>query len=70
MQGLSVRNFKYMKAFAEAYPHFPNMQASLSQSIEKNSQKGVRGKARSIKEDNKWQSIIESGSGIERVPGN
>jgi predicted nuclease of restriction endonuclease-like (RecB) superfamily len=31
MQGLSIRNFKYMRAFAEAYPHFPFMQAPPAQ---------------------------------------
>ncbi len=39
MQGLSVRNFKYMKAFAEAYPYFPKVQATLAQEIE--SQSGI-----------------------------
>lgn len=31
MQGLSVRNIKYMRAFAEAYPHFPNVQPAAAQ---------------------------------------
>ncbi len=30
-QGISIRNFKYMRAFAEAYPNFPNVQAPLAQ---------------------------------------
>ncbi len=30
--GFSIRNLKYMKAFAEAYPHFPVLQVPLSQS--------------------------------------
>lgn len=34
MKGLSVRNFKYMRAFAEAYPHFPFVQAPLAQTSE------------------------------------
>jgi predicted nuclease of restriction endonuclease-like (RecB) superfamily len=34
MQGLSIRNFKYMRTFAEAYPHFPNVQAPLAQTTD------------------------------------
>lgn len=30
--GFSVRNLKYMRAFAEAYPYFPVVQVSLAQS--------------------------------------
>ena len=37
-QGLSVRNFKYMRAFAETYPHFPNVQEPLAQIAELNSE--------------------------------
>ena len=32
MKGLSVRNLKYMRAFAEAYPTFPYVQVTLAQS--------------------------------------
>jgi len=31
MKGLSVRNIKYMRAFAEAYPNFPIVQPALAQ---------------------------------------
>ena len=31
MKGFSVRNLKYMRAFAEAYPDFPNVQVPLAQ---------------------------------------
>lgn len=31
MQGLSTRNIKYMRAFAEAYPYFPFVQEGLAQ---------------------------------------
>lgn len=31
MRGFSVRNVKYMRAFAEAYPHFPIVQEALAQ---------------------------------------
>lgn len=34
-RGYSVRNLKYMRQFAEAYPHFPIVQVSLAQ-LEKN----------------------------------
>lgn len=30
-KGFSVRNLKYMRSFAAAYPHFPNVQAPLAQ---------------------------------------
>jgi len=31
--GFSVRNLKFMRAFAEAYPHFPIVQVPLAQII-------------------------------------
>lgn len=31
MQGLSIRNIKYMRAFAEAYPEFSIVQSTLAQ---------------------------------------
>lgn len=34
--GYSVRNLKYMRAFAEAYPDFPNVQVPLAQSGSQN----------------------------------
>jgi hypothetical protein len=34
-QGLSIRNFKYMRTFAEAYPHFPTVQDPLAQITDK-----------------------------------
>ncbi len=33
MKGFSVRNLKYMRAFAESYPKFPIVQVSLAQKI-------------------------------------
>lgn len=34
MKGLSPRNLRYMRDFAGAYPHFPNLQAPLAKSSE------------------------------------
>ena len=34
MTGFGARNLKYMRAFAEAYPDFPNVQAPLAQFTE------------------------------------
>ncbi len=42
MQGLSVRNFKYMRAFAEAYPQFTIVQQPVAQLPENNKLTGKR----------------------------
>jgi predicted nuclease of restriction endonuclease-like (RecB) superfamily len=41
MQGLSIRNFKYMRAFAEAYPHYPNVQVPLAQGAADSSEREI-----------------------------
>jgi len=55
--GFSVRNLKYMRSFAEAYPQFPIVQVSLAQSKTEFVQEGISNMFKLIR-DNKHQNIF------------
>jgi predicted nuclease of restriction endonuclease-like (RecB) superfamily len=56
MKGLSVRNLKYMRAFAEAYPQFVQPTAAQMQSVENQSSESVQ------------SEIAQLGALVSRLP--